>query len=125
MIENGIAELIVGAVRDPVVGLHLIVGMGGVMTEIFTDARVLLLPTEPKEILTAIESLRIAPVLNGWRGRPAADVDAVVDIVLKVQELVMTFADTLLELDINPLIVRSDGAFAVDAMIRLTKRHKE
>jgi acyl-CoA synthetase (NDP forming) len=125
MIDNGIAEFIVGAVRDPVVGLHLIVGMGGVMTEIFRDTRVLLLPADEKEILRAIESLRIAPVLHGWRGRPAADVNAVVDIILKVQALAMTFADTLLELDINPLIVRSDGAFAVDAMIRLTKRNKE
>ncbi len=124
MIADGIAELIVGVVRDPVVGLHFIIGMGGVMAEIFKDARVLLLPTDEMEVLRAIESLRIAPVLKGWRGRPEADVSAVVDTVLKVQELAMTYPHTLLELEINPLIVRSDGVFAVDAMIRLTKRNK-
>jgi succinyl-CoA synthetase beta subunit len=125
MVDNGVAEFIVGAARDPVVGLYLIIGMGGVMTEVFKDSRVLLLPTDGEEILSAIDSLQFAPALKGWRGRPAADVDAIVDVVLKVQKLVMSYPATLLELDINPLIVRSNGAFAVDAMIRLTNRNTE
>ena len=125
MVRNGVAEFIVGVARDPVIGLHIIVGMGGIMTEAFRDTRVLLLPIGEEEILSSIELLQLAPALKGWRGRPAADLNAVVDVVLKVQEIAMSYPDTLLELDINPLIACSKGAIAVDAMIHLTKGNNE
>ncbi len=123
MFLNGVAEFIIGASRDPVVGLHLIIGMGGVMAEVFRSSRVLLLPTNEKEIRRAIDSLQFAPTLKGWRGQPAADLDAVVEIVLKVQNLAFAYGDTLHELDINPVIAGSNGACAVDGMIWLTKRN--
>ena len=121
MVRDGIAELIVGAARDPVVGLHLLVGVGGVFTEVVKDSTVILLPAEREDIAQAIDGLYLAPILKGWRGGPAADVDAAIDTVLRVQAFVQAHIDTLHELDINPLIVNreNEGAVAVDAMIRL------
>ena len=121
MISDGIAELIVGAARDPVVGLHLLVGVGGVFTEVVKDSTVILLPAGRGDIEQAINSLYLAPILKGWRGGPAADLDKVVDAVFRVQKFVQAHIDTLLELDINPLIVNREGAVAVDAMIRLSR----
>lgn len=123
MINSGIAELIVGAARDPIIGVHMVLGMGGIFTELVGDSRILLLPTDREEIEQSLSSLHFSPVLNGWRGRPAADIDAVVETVLNVQRFVLTHVDTLYELDINPLIVEkvNHGAYAVDAMIRLNR----
>ena len=76
------------------------------------------------EIRGAIESLQFAPTLKGWRGQPAADLGALVSVVLKVQEFVLAHRDTLHELDINPVIAGSTGACAVDAMVWLSKRNE-
>lgn len=122
MVQDGVAEFIIGASRDPVVGLHLIIGMGGVMAEVFRSSRTLLLPTDGEQIRRAIDSLQFAPMLRGWRGQPAANLDALVEVVLKVQDFVLAHRETLHELDINPVIVGSSGACAVDGMIWLTKR---
>ncbi|MDX1528235.1 MAG: acetate--CoA ligase family protein, partial [Gammaproteobacteria bacterium] len=121
MIRDVVAELILGAARDPVVGLHLLIGAGGVMAEVLRDVAVLLLPVERSDVLNALQSLRVWPLLQGFRNRPAADVDAVVESVLALQAFVMEHLDTLEELDINPLIVRAEtqGAVAADALIRL------
>lgn len=121
MIQDAVAELIVGAARDPVVGLHLLIGAGGVMAEVLRDVAVLLLPVEQSDVLRALQSLRVWPLLQGFRNRPAADVDAVIESVLAVQTFVMEHLETLEELDINPLIVcaNSKGAVAADALIRM------
>ncbi len=121
MVHGSIAELIVGAARDPVVGLHLLIGAGGVMAEVLRDVAVLLLPVERQDVVDALRSLRLWPLLEGFRNRPAADVDAVVEAVLAVQRFAMDNLGTLEELDINPLMVRARGhdAVAADALIRL------
>jgi acyl-CoA synthetase (NDP forming) len=125
MVTDRIAEFIVGASRDPVVGLHLIIGMGGVMAEVYKSSEILLLPTRDEEIRDAIEKLQFAPTLKGWRGQPAADIDAVVDVVLKVQDMALAHRDSLRELDVNPVIAGSRGAVAVDGMVWLTKERSE
>jgi acyl-CoA synthetase (NDP forming) len=121
MVHGSVAELIIGAARDPVVGLHLLIGAGGVMAEVLRDVAVLLLPVERDDIVDALRSLRLWPLLQGFRGRPAADIDAVTRALLAVQRFVMDHLDTLEELDINPLMVRArgQGAVAADALIRL------
>ena len=121
MITDGVAELIIGAARDPVIGVHMIVGAGGILTELLRDSTILLLPTDREEIERAVLNLRCAPLLQGWRGAPAADFDAIIDTVLNVQRFVLAHKDTLQEIDINPLIVcaRHHGAFVVDATISL------
>jgi acyl-CoA synthetase (NDP forming) len=91
------------------------------MAEVLRDVAVLLLPVERSDIVNALRSLRLWPLLEGFRGRPAADIDAVAKAVLAVQRFAMDHLDTLEELDINPLMVRArgQGAVAADALIRL------
>jgi acetyl-CoA synthetase len=121
MITDGVAELIVGIVRDPQVGLCLVLGSGGVLVELLADRALLLLPTTAEVVRNALLGLKSAPLLEGFRGRPRGDVDAVVETVLAVAGFAESHADRLVELDINPLIVRpaGKGAVAADVLIRL------
>jgi acyl-CoA synthetase (NDP forming) len=118
MVE-GVAELIVGVARDAMVGPHLVLGAGGVLAEVLVDRRVLLLPVARETILAALHELRLAPLLTGYRGRPAADLDAVADAVLAVQRFALEHLDSLETCEINPLLVRAAGAGAValDAVV--------
>ncbi len=120
MVDDGVAELILGLNRDPVIGLTLVVGFGGVLTEILQDSRVLVLPATPEAVREAICSLRGAALLTGYRGKPAADLDAVVEAAMGLQRFAEANRDALIEVDINPLIVRPQGkgAVAVDGLIR-------
>jgi succinyl-CoA synthetase beta subunit len=119
MVENGVAEILVGILRDPAHGFVLTLGAGGVLTEVLADTTSLLLPATAPEIDAALDRLRIAPLLGGYRGKPAADRAALVTAILAVQDCAMAHAETLLELEINPLIATPDRAVAVDALIRL------
>ncbi|MBL8572183.1 MAG: acetate--CoA ligase family protein [Hyphomicrobiaceae bacterium] len=122
MVAGPVAELIVGASRDPALGLHLVVGAGGVLAELLRDSVILIPPVSRDEIRVAIAGLRIAPLLAGWRGGKPADVEALVETIDAVGRFVAAHAADLVELDINPLIVTADGAFAADALVRLARR---
>lgn len=119
MIEDGVAELLVGVVRDPAHGFVLTLAAGGTLTEILGDGASLLLPVTEAEIDEALDSLRIAPVLRGYRGRPGADRRAIAQAVLAVQSYVEAHAGQLDEVEINPLICTETRAVAVDALIRI------
>jgi len=121
MIADGIAELIFGIVRDPQVGLCLVLGSGGVLVELLADRALLLLPTSEAEVRTALLGLRSAALLQGFRGRLPGDLDAAVAAALAVARFAEAHADRLVELDVNPLIVRPAGmgAVAADVLIRL------
>ncbi|MFC5742546.1 acetate--CoA ligase family protein [Dyella tabacisoli] len=121
MIRGAVAELIVGVSRDPVFGPVLIVGAGGVLVNLFDDSRPLLLPTDADKVESALRALRCFPLLDGYRGGPKGDIQAVVDAVLTVASFAQQFADCLLELDINPLFVMPEGRGVVmaDALIRM------
>ena len=118
MIIGTVAELLVGVVRDPAHGFVLTLGAGGVLTEVLSDTTSLLVPVNDIEIRLALEKLEIAPLLIGYRGQPAADMDAIVSAVQAVQAYVTQNADTLVEVEINPLLCTPDKAAAVDALIR-------
>ena len=118
MISNPIAELLVGVVRDPAHGFVLTIGAGGVMTELLSDTASLLLPTTSDTIADALGTLKIAPLLNGFRGNPAADLTAITEAILSVQSYVLAHADHIGEVEINPLICTPSGAIAADALIR-------
>lgn len=105
MIENAIAEMIIGFARDPQFGLHMIIGAGGVLAELIQDTAVLILPASEQAIDTAIERLAINTLLEGWRNAPAADRKALVGVVLRLQQLVLDLAESLDTLDINPLLI--------------------
>lgn len=79
----------------------------------------MLLPVSREEVGAALDSLKIAPLLRGYRGRPAADRNAIIDDVMAISAFALAHADRLEELDINPLMVTPQGAFAADALIRI------
>ncbi len=118
MATNVVAEVIVGVQRDAQFGLSLTVGAGGVLVELLQDARTLLLPVQRHEVQAALESLRVWPLLRGFRGKPAGHVAALVDAVMVVADYAQSHADRLLELDVNPVLVMPYGVLAVDALIR-------
>ena len=114
-----LAELIVGIKRENDFGLALVIGAGGVLVELLKDSRSLLLPTTEGAIRQALLSLRSATLLQGFRGRPEADLEALVAAIGAVADYACEHAGQLLELDVNPLLVGAQGTVAVDALIRL------
>lgn len=124
MATDVVAEFIVGVSRDPQFGLALTLGAGGVLVELLKDAVTLLLPVTRADIRTAFESLRTWPLVCGYRGRAAGDVDALVDAVAAVAAYAQANAAQLVELDVNPVLVlpQGRGVVAVDAMIRLMQQ---
>lgn len=123
MIDGVIAELIVGVARDDQFGLYLLVGSGGILVEMIKDSVSLLLPTTREQVWQALNRLKCAPLLNGFRGAPPADLEAAADVVLAVAGLVEDAPSAILELDINPLMLlaRGRGVMAADALIKLER----
>lgn len=121
MIDGAVAELILGVVNDPQYGLLLTLGAGGILTELLEDSRTLLLPATREEIAEALDGLRVAKLLEGYRGGPKADMSAAVDAALAVARFAEAHAAALRELDVNPLMLREEGkgAVAADALIRM------
>jgi acyl-CoA synthetase (NDP forming) len=116
MVTDAIAELLLGARRDPVYGATLTLGFGGVAAELLADTVTLVLPVTAPEIADALRRLTLWPLLDGYRGRPRADVGAVIRTALALQEMLAT--DRMLEeIEINPLMVGADFAVAADAVI--------
>ncbi|NUT77450.1 acetate--CoA ligase family protein [Pseudomonas sp. C1C7] len=119
MAKPPLAELIVGIKRENDFGLALVIGAGGILVELLKDSRSLLLPTTDGAIRQALLSLRSAALLQGFRGREAADLDSLVSAIRAVADYACENAAQLLELDVNPLLVGAEGTTAVDALIRL------
>ncbi|MBV7545802.1 acetate--CoA ligase family protein [Pseudomonas sp. PDM26] len=119
MAKPPLAELIVGIKRENDFGLALVIGAGGILVELLKDSRSLLLPTTDGAIRNALLSLRSAPLLQGFRGREPADLDALVSAIRAVADYACENTGHLLELDVNPLLVGAQGTTAVDALIRL------
>jgi acyl-CoA synthetase (NDP forming) len=121
MVEGGVAELIVGVTRDPLFGPVLTVGSGGVLVELLEDSRTMLLPATRDEIEAAIRALKLFPLLDGYRGRQKADLDAAIDAIEGIARFAVENAGKLVEMDINPLIVCEigKGAAVADALIVL------
>ena len=115
----GVAELIVGAVWDDALGPFVLVGAGGIFAELFDDTSVAPAPVAPAEAAALLAKLRLWPVLQGARGRPPADWAAAVNAIEAVGRLAAALGPRLAELDINPLILRNEGAVAVDVRARL------
>lgn len=117
MVTGAVAELLIGVVADPAHGYVLTLAAGGTLAELLEDSVSLLVPAGREDVRAALDRLRISALLKGYRGRPAADVEAILDAVMSVQNYV---AATLpQEVEINPLICRPDGAIAADALIRI------
>jgi acyl-CoA synthetase (NDP forming) len=118
MLKGGV-ELVVGIKRDPQVGPVLLVGLGGVLVEILRDTALALAPVGKAEARRMLERLKGFPLLRGYRGAPAADLDAVCEAITRISEFASDHADQVEEIDVNPLLARPDGAIALDALIVL------
>ena len=121
MVEGVVAEIIVGVARDAQFGPYLVVGGGGILVELMKDSASLLLPVTREQVLRALDQLQCAPLLNCFRGCPQADLNAAADVILAVAGMVEKDPSSIVELDINPLMVLAEGqgAIAADALIRL------
>ena len=117
MVTGAVAEVLLGLRRDPVYGVTLTIGSGGVAAELLADTVTLILPVTEAEILAGLRRLRLWPLLDGYRGRARADVAAVAEIAARLGALMATDPG-LEEIEINPILVRERGAVAVDALIR-------
>ena len=120
---SGVAEMIVGARFDPAFGPLIVIGFGGVLVEVVEDVQVALAPISPDHALTMMRRLKLWPLLDGVRGRPAADVTAAAEAASRVSHLAAGLGGRLVELDVNPLIVGAvgDGAVAVDGRATLNE----
>ena len=94
-------------------------GTGGVLVELLKDSATLLLPASREDIEAALRGLKLFPLLDGFRGRPKADLNAAVEAVMKISDFALDNAGTLAELDVNPLIVCAEGkgAWVADALL--------
>lgn len=117
MVDGAVAEMLLGLRRDPVYGLTLTLGMGGVTAELLHDTVTLVLPATSAEMLAALQRLRLWPLLDGYRGRARADVPALLHVAQTLEQLMLAQHD-LEEIEINPVLLRREGAVAVDALVR-------
>jgi acyl-CoA synthetase (NDP forming) len=112
-----VAELIVGVKRDLLFGLVLVIGAGGIFVELLKDATPLLLPVSRNDVEAALRGLKSFALLEGFRGKPKVDLEPVIDAIMAIAAYAGDNRHTLLELDVNPLMLGPDRAVAVDALI--------
>jgi acetyltransferase len=118
MITDGV-EVIIGVTRDEVLGHAILVGVGGIFTEIFADTSVRPLPVDETDVWQMLHELKGFALLDGARGRPKLDTKALVRTVLATAKMATALDDRLAELDLNPVLVRRKGVAAVDALVVL------
>jgi acetyl-CoA synthetase (ADP-forming) len=111
-------EIIVGATKDPQFGPALMFGLGGIFVEVLKDVTFRIAPITESDAREMITEVKAYPILKGYRGQPAADVDAIVEILMNTSRLVMDHQE-IKELDLNPIMVYEKGAKTVDARIIL------
>lgn len=126
MLTGSFVEVVVGIHRDPVFGHVCMFGLGGVSIELFKDVSRRLLPLTPQSARAMIAETRCSELLGGYRGRPACDVDALVDTLVKLSDFVVEHAHRIEELEINPLAVRpqEQGVMALDAVLSFQTTEK-
>jgi acyl-CoA synthetase (NDP forming) len=121
MAPSGV-EAIVGLVVDPMFGPVLMVGLGGVMTDLLGDHAFAVPPLDPGTADMMVSSLRAAPLLDRYRGAPTVDRRALVAVLENIAKVADEVPE-LVELDLNPILVTSTGAIVLDCKARLAPRH--
>jgi succinyl-CoA synthetase beta subunit len=110
-------ELALGVIRDPQFGALVLVAAGGVLIEVLADRRMAFPPIDEPRARALIDRLAVRPLLDGVRGAPAADLDAVARALVRLSALAADLGDHLAAVDVNPLIAGPDGCLAVDALV--------
>jgi acyl-CoA synthetase (NDP forming) len=116
MVEQGI-EIALGTVNDAQFGPIVMVAAGGILVELLSDRAVAMCPLNQAQAAEMIDSLKANRLLQGMRGKPAANRQALIDAVVNLSVIALEFSDSIAEIDINPVLVNQDGALAVDALI--------
>jgi acetyl-CoA synthetase (ADP-forming) len=109
-------EVIVGAIKDSQFGQTLMFGLGGIFVEILKDVTFKIAPITQEEAMDMITGVKAYPLLKGYRNTPPADIEAIVDVLLRTSKLVMDYPE-IKELDLNPVMAYEKGAKTVDARI--------
>ena len=120
MVGDAVAELLVSIRREESFGHVLVLASGGVLVELLADAQTLLLPADRASVESALTRLKASALIDGYRGRPRGDREAATDAILALAEFAQSRASDLIELEINPLIVRPSGVAAVDVLMRVS-----
>ncbi|HEY9577420.1 MAG TPA: acetate--CoA ligase family protein [Pseudobacillus sp.] len=116
MLPKGI-EVIIGAKNDEVFGPVIMAGLGGIFVELFKDIAFKVAPLSRQDAGALLDELQAKAILDGARGQAAVDKEAIIDVLLRVSQLMLDHKDQIKELDINPLIVYENGIKAADAML--------
>lgn len=121
MLRNG-TEVIIGTTRDPQFGPVILFGLGGIFVEVLKDVSLRVLPITRYDAEQMVKEIKGYKVLEGFRGRPRADQQAIIEILMKVSRLSTEMKDWVAELDLNPVIVlpEGNGAKVVDARFVVT-----
>ena len=124
MITESVAEFILGVTLDNQFGLTITVGAGGIFTELIEDKVNFFLPVSSEQIIFEISKLKMYKILKGWRGRSMGDIESLIESVRNLANFVENYSDSLVDCEINPLIVRSFGkkSFVADALIILKEK---
>ena len=118
MVADFLAELLVGVKTDPQFGQILVLASGGVMTELLQDSVTLLFPVSQQHIREALQSLKLFPLLTGFRGKPACDLARLVNVIYDIAMFAESQQTSLVEMDVNPLLVTQTDALVADVLIR-------
>ncbi len=121
MADEPITELIIGMTTDPQFGPALAFGVGGILVELLEDVSFRIAPITEYDAREMIHEIKGFPLLNGYRGKPKADIDAIVDTLLKISDLVIKHEE-INEMDLNPVFIYEKGLVCVDARIILKSK---
>ena len=121
MADEPITELIIGITTDPQFGPALMFGIGGILVELLEDVSFRIVPITEYDAKEMIHEIKGFPILDGYRGKPKADIDAIVDTLLKISDFVVEHEE-INEMDLNPIFIYKKGLICVDARIILHKK---
>ena len=120
MADEPITELIIGMTTDPQFGPALMFGIGGILVELLEDVSFRIAPITEYDANEMIKEIKGFPILDGYRGKPKADLDAIVKTLLKISDLVVKYEE-INEMDLNPVFIYEKGLICVDARVILKK----
>lgn len=126
MLTDDSIEMFIGSKKDPVFGQIIVVGMGGIYIEILKDAVMRKAPISPNEAQRMLNELRGYSLLEGARGKPPYDMEALCEVIAEFSQFVSRHEDEIEEIDLNPIMVfeKGQGVKVADALITLTRRDK-
>jgi acyl-CoA synthetase (NDP forming) len=121
MADEPITELIIGMTTDPQFGPALMFGIGGILVELLEDVSFRIAPITEYDANEMIKEIKGFPILDGYRGKPKADLDAIVKTLMKISDLVVKYEE-INEMDLNPVFIYEKGLICVDARIILKNK---